>query len=344
MPALSPPDYTNPTTGGYGGDPYGNQGGLNYGYGGYSYNPVGGTVPTGNSTALPWWEQAAGNFAADMYGQIQGQSVSTAQQEHWLNEQMNVVDPQVLAFQQQEQGQQYGFQQQQFGVQQAQYGLQGQQLQQQQAHLGAQYGFQQQQDVLTGQTISHNIQDILKNYGYQQQQFGVAQGQLNLAETQGRQSQAASGVYTSAGARGQMQQGFGLQQRGLNISEAQAKTQEQSALFGQQQAQKGLTLTEAEQKEQYGYSTEQVQDGQRQLALQQQSLGISEAQANVEYNNALKQLGLNNVMSVDQLKQQIAAVAGGGYSSMMSMMGQLVQLLPFLGGIFQNNPGIFGGQ
>ena len=84
---------------------------------------------------------------------------------------------------------------------------------------------------------------------------------------------------------------------------------------------------------------QQIQDGEQALKLHEKSLGISEAQAQTQYQNALQQLGLNNTMTVDQLKSQIYALAGGGYSPMAGFMGTLASLIPQLNGIIQKAGG-----
>ncbi len=213
----------------------------------------------------------------------------------------------------------YGYSQQQFGIQGQQLALQGTGLQQQLANLGTTYGFQQQGDVISGQNIQGAIQNLLAGYGLEQQQ-------LALSHTQANQGQAASGVYNT-GTHTQAEQQFGIQA-------AQEKQAFQYGMFQEQQAQKSLGLTEAEQKQQFGYSTQQIQNGQKALDLQMQSLGISKAQAQTQYQNAVQQLGLSNLMNVNQLEQQIAIMAGGGYSPLSGMMGQLMQVLPQLSGLF----------
>lgn len=345
MPLLNPPDT--------GGSPYA------------SSQPT--NTPTNQPVAQQTWgPQAAGGIAGTLGSQLLPQYLQNVGTAQTLEQQLAMQDP-LYNWQQQYQQQQHGFQQQQFGQEQAGLGLQRTQLGQQQQHLAAGYGFQQQQDVLSGQGIARNIQDILKQYGYQQQEFGIQgqrlglqgqqlgiqQGQLNLAHDRARSQLAGAGTYTAKGVRGGEEQDFrysqglldiskkelGLSRKELGIQRGQAAESESMAMFGQQQAQKELALTEAQQKEQYGYSTQQVQDGLKQLNLQQQSLGISEAQANSQYQNALQQLGLSNVMSVQDLRNQIGALAGGGYSPIASMIGDLTKLLPFIGGMFTQPQG-----
>ena len=236
----------------------------------------------------------AGLLGGDLTNAVQGQQQQALSLQNEL-----ALGPQALSFAQQQQGQQYGYQQQQFGVQQGGLGISGTELQQEQQHLGQQYGFQQRQDVLSGQGIQAALANLTKQYGYQLQDIG--------------QGGAASGTLTTNSntqARERAAEQFGYQKWQL----------------GQQQQE--LKLSEAQQKEQFGYSQQQLENGKRKLALQQQSLGISEAQANTQYQNALQQLGLNNIMSVDQLKEQLGAVIGGGWSPITSFLGQLSQLLP----------------
>jgi len=68
------------------------------------------------------------------------------------------------------------------------------------------------------------------------------------------------------------------------------------------------------------------------LQLQQKSLGISEAQAATQYQNALNQLNLNNLMNVDQLQSQIFALVGGSYSPLSGIVSQLQSLIPGMTG------------
>ncbi len=206
--------------------------------------------------------------------------------------------------------QNYGYSQQQFGVQQQQLNLQKTENTQQQSQLQAAYGFQQQQNVLSGQEIQSAIQNITQNYGFQQ--------------TQTTSGLAASGLTNSSEATQQRQQ---------------QAVQEQYSLLQESQAQQGLGISEAQQKEQLGYSQEQLQNGLTSLKQQQQSLGISEAQAQTQYNNAVQQLGLGNIMNGLQLEQQIAVMAGGGYSPISSMLGQLTNLLPQINGAFLSGSG-----
>jgi len=270
---------------------------------------------------------AAGSIASILEAQGLPAAVANQIQAMFQQEQM-ALGPQAAQDQIAFLTQQYGLSQKQFGVQGAQYALQGKGMQEQLANLRAQYGFQQQSDVLSGQDITRSIQDIVKNYGIQTRQLG-------LQQTQARAGLASSGVYNT-GSRGMEEQQFALQRQGMQVAE-------QSALFQQSQAQKRLKLTEAEQKQQFGYSQQQIDNGMAQLKLQQQSLGISEQQAQIQYQNAVQQVGLGNVMNGLQLEQQVAAMAGGGYSPLNGIMGQLAQLLPFLGGMAVQNPGIVSG-
>jgi hypothetical protein len=290
-----------------------------------------GPIPQGGGSAA---SQAAGSGIAGVLG---SQSLPPALQallENALAQQQMQLSPAVVQNQLDILKQNYGFSQQQFGVQAAQLGLQGKSFQEQLANLYAQYnpktgqGFQQRQDILTGQNITRSIQDILKNYGQ------TVAG-LNIQQQQGRAGLAASGVFTS-GSRG-------VEEQQMSLARQQAATAEQTALFQQQQAQKGLQLTEDEQKQQFGYSQQQIQQGMAQLKLQYKSLGISEQQAQAQYNNAVQQIGLGQVMNGIQLEQQIAAMAGGGYSPMAGIMGQLANVLPFLGGMFTQPGGQIGG-
>jgi len=266
---------------------------------------------------------AAGEVAGALGTQITPQTINQIIQDALLQQQVPLNQ---AAFQDQLRflAQNYGYTQQEFGLQQAQLGLQRQSLYDQTAHLQAGYGFQQQQDVLTGKSIQAAIGEIKK-------QFGISMGELGLQQTQARQGLAASGVYNT-GARTQEEQSFGFQR-------AAATASEQYQLFQESQAQAGLKLTEAEQKEQFGYSFKQLLNGQHQLDIQYQQLGISKAQAATQYQNAVQQLGLGNLMNGIQLEQQMAVLAGGGYSPIGQFMQQLTTLLPFTAGAF-TNPGV----
>lgn len=227
------------------------------------------------------------------------------------------LTPQELADQQAILAANYGYSQQQFGIQSQQLGLSQNELNQQYNQTVAQRQYQMQQDILTGQGITNSIANIMKQYGFQQQQLGIQ-------TQQGLQGEAASGVYNT-GTRTQF-----LGQQALTASEQAASEQYslQQARLSQQQ----LGVTEAQQKTQYGYSLQQIQNGAKNLKLQQQALGISEAQAKTQYQNALQQLDLNSIMGADQLEQQIATLAGGGYSPLGGMISQLQQLIPGLAG------------
>lgn len=322
------------------------------GAGGYSSVGLG-SVPGGalSGGAPGTIGSSASAIAGTLGSQVLPGQLSQQQEAQLLGQQLQLT-PQELAFQQQILGQNYGFSQQQFGIQSQQLGLQGTELSQQLAHTQQQYNFEQQQNTLSGQNITSAINNILQNYGIAQKQFGVEQQQIGTAETgeaeqfqQGLGSAAASGTFNT-GSKHQLQQqhalnlqSFSQQQQSLGLQETSAKVAEQYNVFQQQQARKQLGITEAQQKSELGYSTQQIQNGRKSLALQQKSLGISEAQAKVQYQNALAQLGLNNLMNVNQLEQQIAIMAGGGYSPLSSMMTQLTQALPQLSGLITGGNG-----
>lgn len=260
-----------------------------------------GQGPSVGSTGTPG---QAGGIAGALGSQLLPGAINNYLTQDQLNQQL-ALSQQLYQNQADILGQNYGYSQQQFGIQQQQLQWQQQANQDAQRHLGAGYGFQQQRDVLSGQSIQAAIQNIVQNFGFQQQAI----------QSQG----AGSGTFLT---------------HTQSMAQQQAQMAEQYQLFGEQQAQAELGITQAEQKETYGYNQQQLQTGRQQLDLQLQSLGISEQQAQTQYQNALQQLGLGNLMSVDQLQQQIAIMAGGGYSPMSGMLGQLQQMLPFIAGAF----------
>lgn len=232
------------------------------------------------------------------------------------------LTPQELADQQAILKANYGYSQQQFGIQGQQLGLSQNELNQQYNQTVQQRQYQMQQDILTGQGITDSIANIMKQYGFQQQA-------LQQATQQGLQGEAASGVYNT-GTRRQFLAGQAL-------TASQQAASEQYSLQQARLSQQQLGVTEAQQKAQYGYSQEQIQNGAKNLRLQQQALGISEAQAKTQYNNALQQLDLNSIMGADQLEEQIATLAGGGYSPLGGMISQLQSLIPGLAGAMGNS-------
>jgi hypothetical protein len=284
---------------------------------GYGPGGAAGAYTPGGASA------AGSNIAALLGGQMTPQTISQLISDLGLSGQ-SALSQQMLQLQQGILGANYGYAQQQFGVQTEEWQQSYTNLQQQQQYEIAEYGYQQQQNTLSGQNITAAINNIV-------QQFGVQSQQLGLARQQAYQGNAASGVYNT-GTQKQTAESFNLQQQALQISE-------QYQLFQESQAQKSLALTEAEQREQYGYSQQQIADGANMLKYQLQSLGISEQQAATQFQNALSQLGLNNVMNADQLMQQVAIMAGGGYSPMTSMLGQLIQAMPGLSGLFTGSSG-----
>lgn len=264
-------------------------------------------------------QSLAGQIAGDLYSQAEPGLAANQIQTDLLNQQMNTILPGEYSSQQNILGENYGYQQQQYGVQGQQLGLSQLENRQQQQQLGAEYGFQQQQNTLSGQNIQAAIGNIMKNYGIQSQQLGQS-------EQQAMGGLVGAGTYNSAN-RGFTEKQFGLERQSLQQNM-------QYAVFQQEQSRKSLGISEAEQKEQFGYSTEQLKNGYQQLNLELKGLGISQAQAHTQYQNALQQLGLSNYMNVNQLEQQLAAIKGGGYSPLLSIAGQLQQALPGIG-LFQ---------
>jgi|SRR5215469_704052 len=189
----------------------------------------------------------------------------------------------------------YGFSQQQLALQQQQLGLQLTELEQQGTETARQRQYQIQQDILSGEAIKNAIAGI------------------NLSEKQGLQGLASSGVY-GTGSRGQFEQGIGLQRQQEQIAMGQLETAEKA------------------QGAQYGYTQQQIQNGERNVRMEMQKLGINAAEAQNQYQNALKQLNLNNLMNINDLQQQIFSLAGGGYSPLQAIMQQLQGLIPGLSG------------
>ena len=239
------------------------------------------------------------------------------------------LTPEEAAFQRKILADNYGYSQRQFGIQKQQLGLNMSELQQQYNQQFANYGAQKQQNVLSGQAISASIANIIQQYGYQKQQLG-------MQTQQGHQSEAASGVYNT-GTRRQFEQ-----QQALTASEQ--AYQERYQLSAEARAKQGLAITEKQQASQYGYTQQQTKNGMKNLQLQQKSLGITEEQARTQYSNALNQLGLNNLMNVDQLESQIAALVGGAYSPLAGITQQLQSLIPGMAGAQQLSGTGTGGQ
>jgi hypothetical protein len=241
------------------------------------------------------------------------------------------LTPAELAAQQQILTQNYGYSQQQLGIQEKQLQLNIAEAEQQYNQAASQYGYQKQSDILSGQAISAAINNIATQYMFQEQGFEQSQQSLNLQTKEGLQGLAASGVYNT-GTRGQFQQQQAIAQAGLTSQWQAATAAEKYAVLGQQQSMQQLGITEAQQASQYGYSQQQIRNGLQNLEYQNQALGISKAQAATQYQNALQQLDLNSIMGADQLETQIAALAGGGYSPLGGILGQLQTLIPGLAG------------
>ena len=190
----------------------------------------------------------------------------------------------------------YGFTQQLEGVQQGEQTLQVHETEQQYNENYALRQYQLQQDTLSGQNLQNQFQQIL------------------LGQKQGEQGLAAGGVYNT-GAHGQFEQGVALQKAANQIQQQQ------------------LGVTEAQQASQYGYTQQQVRNGLSQLALQQQKLGISDAQAATQFEEAKQQLGLGNIMSTEEMMQQIGATISGAWSPISGTISQFADMFPGVAGL-----------
>jgi hypothetical protein len=191
-------------------------------------------------------------------------------------------------------GQQRGFQQQQFGIQGQQLGLQGQSLDQQLANLQAQFGLQQ------------------KGFGIQQAGLTAQVGQTQWESAQRQESNveasAAGGSFGAPGfyrRRGQEQERLGYQ----------------LGVLGREQ--QGLTVQEQQAQQQFTYSQQQLADARQKLKLDYQQMGLSEQEATAAYQNALNKLGLQNVMTTQQLQDEILKAKAGMYTPVSSLFGQL---------------------
>ena len=254
-----------------------------------------------------------------------------------LAEQLQLT-PQEQAFQQQILAQNYGYAQQQFGVQGQQLALQMAEQQQQQQQAAQQRHWQVLQDQYQQTGIREQMGNIRENLANTRAGQALTRQGINLSERQGLQGLASSGVYNT-GSRGQFEQQIQLQRSQENVAERQSEAAARQALAAENLAFHQLGVTEAQQASQYGYTQQQISNGMKNLALQQKQLGISEKEAKTQYQNALFQLNLNSLMNVDQLQQQIFALAGGGYSPLQGVIGQLQNLIPGLSGALK-----MGGQ
>lgn len=215
--------------------------------------------------------------------------------------------------------------QQSAGLQAAQLGLQGQQIGLQQQAVGNPLDFLSYYNTMTGITPSNltdpsQIQAYLSALGganfnpsnqqqmlglqqaISQQQYGLQKGQFGIEKQQMLGQEAAQGSTQTVGAHQQMQQ--------LGMSEAQAALQNI-------QTQAGYSLSE--------------QDMQRQgqaLNLTAQANGISEQQVVNGIQNTLNQIGLQGIMSVGDILNQINGIKTGTVSTVAQ--GTLQILAPYL--------------
>jgi len=272
--------------------------------------------PTVKSTKVGSVSPTSSAVTQALASQTNPAIIANTAAENALAEQLN-LSPAEYAFQRKILADNFGYTEQQFGIQRQQQALQMTGLQEQYNRAAAQYGFQREQDVLTGQSITDAINNIIQQYGFQQQA-------LAQQTKQGLQSEAASGVYNTGTRREFL--------AGQQLTAAEEKATEQYQLGQERLAQRSLGVTEREQTSQYRYTQEQIQNGMKNLQLEQKKLGISEAQARTQYQNAINQLGLNNLLNVDQLEQQIFALVGGSYSPLSSIETQLQGLIPGLAG------------
>jgi hypothetical protein len=181
-----------------------------------------------------------------------------------------------------------GYQQANLGISNAQLGIQQTALGQQGQQQAAQQGFEQQ---------GYNIQQ--GQYPEQQAEAALAY-QNALQQTQG--SQAIGGTQNTVGGKSAIStlgQQYGFQQQ--DIARSQALSQ-----LGQQSEQSG-----------YGYSQEQLQNAQQNLALNAQANGLSQQQLFTMLNYGNQQAGVQAQQQAQGLQTQqatdlISILAQGG--------------------------------
>lgn len=228
--------------------------------------------------------------------------------------------------------QEAGYQQQNLGLQQNQLGIQQGALNRQSALLPQQYGLQTagydiaqgglerqqalqpQQQALQEQSYGQAAKDIAAGYQRQQQatqSAGVTSGNLfshGFADTVGYQAeQHASQV-------GGLQRA--KQSEELGYKEQVAQLQDQFKSLGLQR--KGAGLTFADQMA-------QLQDQKKNLDIVSSSLGISGQEIASRLQNSLQQLGLDQMMSVDQVIQTMVDARNGKITPQASVLGSIMQ-------------------
>ncbi len=221
----------------------------------------------------------------------------------------------------------YGFQQQGFGLQQQGLGLTSAEnaYANQQALRNLQSQGVSSGSMLTG-GHQQDIQNQNQQYAFTKQGENLNQQNLNLGEKQAAsnygyttQQQALTHHYNVLG------EGIAQQQQGLN-EQKQGIAQQQNQL-----SQKNLNLSEAQsqlqrqsQLSRENYTSEQLQNQQRQLGLAAQSNGLSQQAVNERLNYSLQNLGLSNLLNINDIYQGMADSAAGVPSQIANLIGPLM--------------------